>query len=322
MTRRVDVRWTIAACVAVLALSSVAGRRALWAQSAAVEPGTVGLAVAQLYSDEQPTKRGVFVVRAVESGSAAADDGIRVGDIILAVNGTRTAGNDVDDVVRHQLRGPSGEAVRVLVARGDEKAVEHVLARRAFPPHVNPASDAFSYVVPGSWRTEPRYTFPLPWSPELSLRGIEDLAFAPDFDDPSSPEYHSYQFFWWIDGTTPITTSHLQANLDTYFRGLSSDRGRRLGFHPVLSNVSATVQHASASATPTSVARLDGQVFEGIVHLYDRTGKVIALHAAITTYVCRAAAHTAVFAGFSQLPRPARIWSEVDAIRESFACRE
>ncbi len=117
MTRRVDVRWTIAACVAVLALSSVAGRRALWAQSAAVEPGTVGLAVAQLYSDEQPTKRGVFVVRAVESGSAAADDGIRVGDIILAVNGTRTAGNDVDDVVRHQLRGPSGEAVRVLVAR-------------------------------------------------------------------------------------------------------------------------------------------------------------------------------------------------------------
>ncbi len=320
MTPRVAVRWRIAACVSVLALSSVAGRRAVWAQSAAVEPGTVGLAVAQLYSDEQPTKRGVLVVRGVESGSAAADDGIRVGDIILAVNGTRTAGNDVDSIVRHQLRGPSGETVRVLVARGDEKAIEHMLARRAFPPHVNPASDAFSYVVPGSWRTEPRYTFPLPWSPDLSLRGIEDLAFAPDFDDPSSPEYHSYQFFWWIDGTTPITASDLQANLDTYFRGLSSDRGQRRGFHPVLSNVSAIIQNATAKPAP--VARLDGQVFEGTAHLYDRNGKVIALHTEITTFVCRGAAHTAVFAGFSQLPRPARVWSEVDAIRDSFACRE
>jgi PDZ domain len=320
MARRADVRWSLAAFVAVLAVSSVAGRRAVWAQSATVEPGTVGLAVAQLYSEDQPTKRGVLVVRTVAPGSAAADDGIRVGDIIVAVNGTRTAGQDVDSIVRHELRGPTGEAVRVLVARGDEKAVEHVLVRRAFPPRMNPASDAFSYVLPGSWRTEPRYTFPLPWSPELSLHGIEDLAFAPDFDDPSSPEYHSYEFFWWLDGTTPITASQLQAHLDIYFHGLSSDRGQRRGFHPVLSNVSATVQNATAK--PASAARPDGQVFEGAVHLYDRDGKVIGLHAEITAYVCRAAAHTAVFAGFSQLPRPARIWSEVDAIRDSFSCRE
>src|SRR5689334_24048775 len=139
MARRADVRWSLAAFVAVLAVSSVAGRRAVWAQSATVEPGTVGLAVAQLYSEDQPTKRGVLVVRTVAPGSAAADDGIRVGDIIVAVNGTRTAGQDVDSIVRHELRGPTGEAVRVLVARGDEKAVEHVLVRRAFPPRMNPA---------------------------------------------------------------------------------------------------------------------------------------------------------------------------------------
>jgi len=44
--------------------------------SAAEQAGTVGINAAQLYSEEQPNKRGVLVVRRVEQGSSAAEAGI------------------------------------------------------------------------------------------------------------------------------------------------------------------------------------------------------------------------------------------------------
>jgi S1-C subfamily serine protease len=53
----------------------------------ASEPGTLGLAVNQLYSYQQPTKRGALIIRHVDPNSAAADAGIQAGDLILATDG-------------------------------------------------------------------------------------------------------------------------------------------------------------------------------------------------------------------------------------------
>ena len=60
------------------------------------EAGTVGISVAQLYSEEQPNKPGVLVVRRVEQGSSAEETGIQVGDI----NGTPVAGHDSNEIGR------------------------------------------------------------------------------------------------------------------------------------------------------------------------------------------------------------------------------
>jgi C-terminal processing protease CtpA/Prc len=70
--------------VAVLLFISFVGLRRA---SAAEELGTVGIAAVQLYTDAQPNKRGVLMVRRVEPGSAAGNAGIRLGDIIISVNG-------------------------------------------------------------------------------------------------------------------------------------------------------------------------------------------------------------------------------------------
>ena len=60
--------------------------------------------------------------------------------------------------------------------------------------------------------------------------------------------------------------------------------------------------------------------FSGLVTLYDRHGKVITLHSEITTSLCAAADHTAVYFAMSLEPRPAALWSQLDAVRDGFKC--
>jgi C-terminal processing protease CtpA/Prc len=64
------------------------------------EPGTTGLSVVQLYSDQEPNKRGILVVRRVEQGSSAAEAGIEAGDLVISVAGTPVSGRNVDDIIR------------------------------------------------------------------------------------------------------------------------------------------------------------------------------------------------------------------------------
>jgi hypothetical protein len=212
--------------------------------SAAEELGTVGIAAVQLYTDAQPNKRGVLMVRRVEPGSAAGDAGIRLGDIIISVNGSAIEGRDSSQIAQNDFRGPVGGAVRMKIARLDGSQSEIMLTRKPFPPHINPASDPFKYVVPGSWGMDLRYKFPLPWSPAISHQGLEDLAFAPNFADQSSPDYHSYLILWWLDGAPQITAEQLQTDIVVYFRGLAEQRGRNNHFVPDLSKISAEYNEA------------------------------------------------------------------------------
>jgi hypothetical protein len=286
--------------------------------SAVEEAGTVGINVAQLYSEEQPNKRGVLVVRRVEQGSSAEEAGIQVGDIIVAVNGTPVAGHDSNEIGRAGLRASAGGSVRLTVVKTGREPAEMVLAFRTYPPHLNPASDAFFYSIPGNWQMDPRYPFPLPWSPMIAYKGFEDLAFAPGFDDTASPEYHSYLILWWLEGSKPLTAKGLQNDVIAYFRGLAEQRGRNNKFTPDLSKVLA--EYHDSGEGPKIFGGAPARSFSGLVTLYDRHGKVITLHSEITTSLCAAADHTAVYFAMSLEPRPAALWSQLDAVRDGFKC--
>lgn len=285
--------------------------------SAAGELGTIGIGATQLYSDAQPNKRGVLVVRRVEPESAAAAAGIRIGDIVVSVNGSPVEGRDGNEIVRKDFKGPIGDAVRLSVAKLDGNRSEIVLTRKAYPPHLNPQSDPFSYVIPGSWQMDLRYRFPLPWSPVISYQGFEDLAFAPDFDDPSSPAYHSYLIVWWLDGARQLTAGELQTNMAAYFRGLAEQRGRNNHFAPDLSKISAA--YNDSAQAPETFGGKPAKAFQGAVSIYDRRGNMIELHSEVTTSVCPAN-HTVVFFGMSREARPADIWTQLDAVRDTFHC--
>jgi carboxyl-terminal processing protease len=68
-------------------------------------------------------KDGLPVIIAPFDGSPAAQAGVKAGDLIIAVDGDDTSGEDLNDVV-DKIRGPKGEEVTLTVLRIDEDETE------------------------------------------------------------------------------------------------------------------------------------------------------------------------------------------------------
>ena len=185
-------------------------------------------------------------------------------------------------------------------------------------PHSNPASDPFSYTIPGNWEADERTYFPLPWSPSLAYHGFEDLFFSPNFDRTDSPEYHSYLFFMWLDGTHLLSAEEWQSDMVTYFRGLAEQRGRRHGFNPDLSKVSAI--YKEDPVTSRTFGGAAARALSGTVIIWDTHGKTITLNSEVLISSCGTTNHTILFAGMSLEPRDGEMWKQINAIRDTFRC--
>src|SRR4029077_17963364 len=182
----------------------------------------------------------------VVDDSPAAKAGIHCSDFIAAINGVPVPGREFSDILNKDLKGPVGGTVRLSIARFDGSKSEITLVRTPMPAHVNPASDPFGYLVPGSWSADPRVAFPLPWASTLSYHGFVDLFFSPNVDQTDSPEYHSYVIFMSLEGKQVLSAEQLQSDMSTWFRGLAVERGGTYKFTPDLSKVSVTYKEDSA----------------------------------------------------------------------------
>jgi hypothetical protein len=280
--------------------------------------GTIGVRFDQLYDDAQPKQHGPLVVLDVVAGLSGDKAGIHKGDLVFAIDGALVMGKSLEEINRKVLRGPVGSSVRLSFVRLDGSQYELTVPRVAYPRQTNPASDPFGYSISGSWRIDPRYAFPLPWAPSIAYHGIEDVAFAPDSDFSDSPEYHSYLFFWWLDGTTAFTAKQLEADMVVYFQGLAEQRGRNNGFKPDVTKIAASYHDDPAGAHTLGGAA--GRSFQGIVNIYDTHGKIITLNSEVVASACPGTNHTAVFFGMSQQPRQEPIWRHIDEVRDSFRC--
>lgn len=299
----------------IAAITLTAGQPA-WASPD--DMGTVGIVFRQLFSETQPNHRGVLAVMHIEENSPAAKAGIRCSDFVTEVNGVPVQGRALADIITKEIRGPVGDEVRLTVVKYDGSQSTITMVRTPYPPHVNPAADPFLYTVPGNWAADSRYPFPLPWSPDLAYRGFEDLFFSPNFDQTDSPEYHSYLFFLWIEGTPAISASHLQSDMLVYFRGLAQQRGQNYAFTPDLSKISANY---AEDAGPHVFGGVPARSFAGVVDIWDTHGKVIRLNSEVVSAVCPGTNHTALFFGMSLEPREGAMWKRLDAIRDTFQCK-
>jgi hypothetical protein len=288
-------------------------------RAAADDRGSVGLYLRQLYDDQQPTHRGPLAVMRVVEDSPAAKAGIHCSDFIVAVNGVPVPGREFSDIISRDIHGPIGGTVRLTVLRFDGSQSEINLVRAPYPPHLNPASDPFVYVVPGNWVADSRYPFPLPWSPTLAYHGFEDLFFSPTFDQTDSPEYHSYLFFWSLEGMHMLSAEQLQSDMVEYFRGLAGERGRNYGFTPDLSKVSAS--YKEDLATLRTFGGSAARAFSGTVTIWDTHGKIITLNSEVLISGCGTSNSSVFFFGMSLEPRDGDMWKQVDAIRDTFRCR-
>jgi membrane-associated protease RseP (regulator of RpoE activity) len=288
-------------------------------RASADDRGTVGIVVRQLFSEMQPNYRGVLAIMHVVEDSPAAKAGIHCSDFIAAVNGVPVPGREFSDIVNKDINGPVGGTVRLTVARFDGSKSEITLVRTPFPPHVNPGSDPFVYVVPGSWGNDPRVPFPLPWASTLPYHGFVDLFFSPNFDQADSPEYHSYVIFMSLEGKQMLSAEQLQSDMVTWYRGLAMERGGAYKFTPDLSKVSVTYKEDSApSRTFGGTAT---RAFSGTATIYDTHGKMMTLNSEVRMISgCGASNNTVFFFGMSLEPRDGEVWKQLDAIRDTFRC--
>jgi len=289
------------------------------ASSSSDEPGTVGVGLAQLYSDQQPNHRGPLVVLRVVEGLPGAKAGVQRGDLVVAVNGQPVPGRELADINAKEMQGPVGGTIRLALARLDGGQSEINLTRVPYPPHTNAATDPFAYAVPGNWGMDQRWNFPLPWSPKLPYRGVEDLFYAPNFANTNSPEYHSYLFFWWIEGAKVFTSEQLQADMLVYYRGLAQERGKNYGFIPDLSRI--TVEYRVDPQGRQAFGGSTAAAFSGTVDIYDTHGKIITLNSEVVACVCPGTDHIAAFFGLSLEPRTGPIWTKLEAVRDTFGCK-
>jgi len=288
-------------------------------RASADEPGTIGIVARQLFSGRQANHRGPLAVLHVFEDSPAAKAGIHCSDFILAVNGVPVAGREYSEIMEKEIDGPVGGRVRLTIARFDGSQSEITLVRTPFPPHVNPASDPFVYVVPGVWDNDPRTPFPLAWAPTLPYHGFVDLYFSPNFDKIDSPEYHSYVIFMSLEGTHMMTAEQLQSDMLTWYRGLAVERGGANQFTPDLSKVSVTFQEEGAP--PRKVGGTAARAFRGTAAFYDTHGKIIELNTEVLMIAgCGTSKDTVFYFGLSLQPRDGEMWKQLDAIRDSFRC--
>ena len=281
--------------------------------------GTVGVVVRQLFAEKEPNHRGVLAVMHVVEDSPAAKAGVHCSDFITAVNGVPVPGREFSDILNKDLKGPVGGTVRLTIARFDGSKSEITLVRTPFPAHVNPGSDPFVYVVPGSWGADPRAPFPLSWAPTLSYHGFVDLFFAPNFDQTDSPEYHSYVIFMSLEGKHVLSAEQLQSDMLTWYRGLAVQRGGTYKFTPDLSKVS--VKYKEDSAPSQTLGGTVTRAFSGTATTYDTHGKIITLNSEVWMISgCGTSNNTVFFFGMSLEPRDGDIWKQLDAIRETFRC--
>lgn len=141
--------------------------------------------------------------------------------------------------------------------------------------------------APPDWRAEV-IPFPLSFAPEIPLKGIEELRFAPDMLQPSSETYFTYTFLWWLDGEQPITAADLERHLLVYYQGLYRA-------------VSKTQDHDASGFTvevqPTSQDEKAAHQFVGLINWADPfvTEQELELHLRISHWFCPQEKKTAVF---------------------------
>ncbi len=237
---------------------------------------------------------------------------------MVAIDGAPVGGHEFADLLRRSLHGPVGGTIRLTVLRSDGTQSELALVRTPYPLHTNPASDPFVYSVPGSWATDPRYQFPLPFAPKLAYHGVEDIFFSPNFDYTDNPEYHSWLFFLWLEGTHMLGVEQLQSDMVTYFSGLAEERGQSYGFTPDLSKVSATYKEDPAASRKFGGA--PARAFTGTVNIWDTHAKVITVNSEVLVSGCGTPSNTVLFFAGSLEPHDGDIWKQLDAIRDTFRC--
>jgi hypothetical protein len=165
-------------------------------------------------------------------------------------------------------------------------------------------TDSLLPPAPPGWRTE-RLALPPAFAPELELRGVEDLLFAPGMFVPDSESYFSYALALSVEGELEIDEDWVERFLETYYRGLCRAVGEERGLALDLSKVVARVGG-------------DADLFQANVAMFDPfvTGEPLELALEIRVHL--SPRRTEVLGLATPIDADSAIWTELHALADAW----
>jgi hypothetical protein len=178
----------------------------------------------------------------------------------------------------------------------------------------NPLAYEVPYTLPkpAGW-TIARNLCPPPWAPGVSLKGLEEIRFAPGWGNAKADDYWSLLYLFWLDAGEPINAAVLQTNLKTYYDGLIAGNAvkRDIETH----NITTTI-----AIKQTKTALNDSATYLGTVRMLDYMALgPITLNYIIHVKSSKNDRHQAVIMELSPQAYGKGIWLQLDAINDGFA---
>jgi hypothetical protein len=161
---------------------------------------------------------------------------------------------------------------------------------------------------------------PKGFAPDLGLKGIEEILFAPGMFKADQPDFFTYVFLFAVEGKPVLTSEVLQKELFNYYAGLSK---ARLG-NPNLdtSKFSVNVRKMKQFEKKPNGA-LNVASYTATVNWIEpfATRKFQTLHFELQTWKYAGSPHQYLFVCASPQPRDKAIWNTLREIRGNVALK-
>ena len=168
--------------------------------------------------------------------------------------------------------------------------------------------------APKSWRSE-SFALPPSFVADFGYTGVEEVRFAPGWDDPTGAQFWTYAFAWYLDGNANLTTPRLEELMEDYFSGLTKSVGRDNGIAPE----KIVAAKAQFEATPAATYQDN---FRGTVEFLDVffTRNQIKLNAEVKANYCPELDKHLIVLSFSPQAFEDDVWKVFDDVQVPTDC--
>ncbi len=172
----------------------------------------------------------------------------------------------------------------------------------------------YKLVTPENWTTE-TFIIPIEFAPSIPYFGIEDLRFAPSWDNSGSEDYWTYAYLWYLDGKPKFDARTIAENLEAYYTGLV---GRNIESRKIPRE---KLFPAKANFGIAETFEGDLATFRGSVDMLDYMAqKPVKLNCLVHVKECPGKDNTFVFYELSPQAETHPVWNTLNAIWKEFQC--
>ena len=179
------------------------------------------------------------------------------------------------------------------------------------------------FVFKTEWKGE-RIALPPPFAPEMGLKGIEEIRFAPGMFDVKSESFFTYAFVFSVSADQKLKEEVIRKEILAYYRGLASavlkGKGVEVGaakFVFEMEKAKAMKEAPESIANPETVTQYSGKL--DWVEPF-ATAKAQTLHFEIQTWSDPKTGRNYLFVCTSPKPpgETEAVWKELRGIRRGF----